>query len=95
MIPPAQLLGAFATQVRALAAAAAGPGPSAFHCFSSSALLVYDGAAPGLATARPRVRLVDFAHAFPGGAHGGGPDGNLAAGLAGLAGALEAAAALG
>ncbi|KAF8063649.1 IPK2 [Scenedesmus sp. PABB004] len=80
-------------QLRGLAdALAAQPG---WHLFSSSALLIYDGAAATPAEARPRAWLIDFAHAFAPAPHGPAPptrDDNVLAGLAGLAAALEQAA---
>jgi hypothetical protein len=86
-LAPADVLAPLAAELRALAAAVAAS--DAFHVFSASALLAYDGAATDADGARPRVALIDFAHAFPRGAHGGGPDANLLAGLAGLAAAID------
>jgi len=36
-----------------------------WHFFSASVLLVYEGQATAAVQARPAVRLIDFAHAFP------------------------------
>jgi hypothetical protein len=87
------VLGPAAAELRAAAAVAARP--AAYHAYSASALLLYEGAARAPADARVRLRLIDFAHAFPAGSHPGcrGPDANLRAGLEGLAAALDEAAA--
>lgn len=62
-----------------------------YHFFSSSVLLLYEGAARTAAEARVCVRLIDFAHSFPAGVHEGGVDANFLAGLRGLMGAVEEA----
>lgn len=85
------MLGPALAQLRALAGALGRQ--AAYHFFSASALLIYEGDARAPAEARVSVRLVDFAHAFPAGVHQGGPDANTLAGLRGLIAALEDAAA--
>lgn len=68
---------------------------ASYHFFSSSVLLLYEGAARSATEARVAVRLIDFAHAFPTDCTEGvsGPDANTLAGLRGLISAVEAAAA--
>ena len=86
---PREVLGPALAELRALAAVA--ERQSAYHFFSASVLLLYEGAACGAPEARVSVRLIDFAHAFPAGVHCAGPDANFHAGILGLAAAIEAA----
>ncbi|KAI8467791.1 MAG: hypothetical protein J3K34DRAFT_523417 [Monoraphidium minutum] len=88
-LQPHDVLGPAAAELRAMAAAL--EAPAAYHMFSSSVLLLYEGAAQQPCEARVAVRLVDFAHAFPAAIAGGGPDANFRGGLLGLIAALEAA----
>lgn len=57
--------GGLLEQLAALAAVFRGQ--TSWHMFSSSLLLVYEGAAAAASTAalRPALALIDFAHAFP------------------------------
>jgi 1D-myo-inositol-tetrakisphosphate 5-kinase/inositol-polyphosphate multikinase len=91
VLAPADVLEPALRELRGLAALF--ESQSAYHFYSASVLLVYEGAARSMAAARVAVRLIDFAHAFPAGAHPGGRDDNALAGLRGLAAALTAACA--
>mmetsp|Transcript_14695 Transcript_14695/g.44358 ORF Transcript_14695/g.44358 Transcript_14695/m.44358 type:complete len:789 (+) Transcript_14695:333-2699(+) len=57
-----------------------------FCFYSSSVLIIYEGAATRTEDAHVSIRLVDFAHTFP---SGGKPDGNFTAGARALLGALS------
>lgn len=62
-----------------------------FCFYSSSVLIIYEGAADSAATAAVTVRLVDFAHTFP---SGGRRDKNFLEGTRALAQALTNVLAL-
>ena len=81
------MLGPLADELRALNRAM--ERQDEFHFFSTSVLLLYEGAARRPADARPRAALIDFAHAFPRAVHAGGPDTNFLFGLRGIIAAIE------
>lgn len=62
-----------------------------FCFYSSSVLIIYEGAATTADSAAVSIRLVDFAHTFP---SEGQPDGNFLAGARALLGALSGVLAL-
>lgn len=62
-----------------------------WHLYSASALLVYEGAAECREQLRPRLWLVDFAHAFDVEPTTQGRDENMLAGLHGLSRLMERA----
>jgi hypothetical protein len=64
-LSPADVLAPVLRELAGLRAALLAPGGVGFRLFSASALIVYEGAATRAEDARPRVVLVDFAHAFP------------------------------
>ncbi|GBG00134.1 inositol polyphosphate multikinase beta-like [Raphidocelis subcapitata] len=89
LLAPGDVFAPALRELRALAALF--ESQSAYHLYSSSVLLLYEGAARSPAEAHVGVRLIDFAHAFPAGVHPGGRDDNFLAGLRGLIAAVAAA----